>query len=222
MDDICYNFSFESFTILKREQHLINGMALHIVTEDLEIVIQASAILLVSATQDINCERRLLTLASLNKVSSRKSRFWDAAHWLIHFKAALRLGLCPELKVTKTKWSSRSRLSAMDSNNDVVVLLSGPVTINPVRSLRFDLKTCQLKNIKQNRRHQLCRICTFNECSYFFNSLNTGVIMDSLTSINVLSLLISLRTFMYLQESCLRAPSSLKYLRPNSHSFDFL
>ena len=50
-------------------------MALDIVTEDLKVVIQASTILLVLAIEDINFERRLLTLASVKIASSRESGF---------------------------------------------------------------------------------------------------------------------------------------------------
>ena len=115
-------------------------MALHIVTEDLEIVIQASAILLALVVQDIDCERILLTLASSRIASSWESRFRDVARWLIYFRVVLRLGLCPELRVTQIVRTSRLAISAIDSNNDTVVLLSGPVTSNPVRSLPIDLK----------------------------------------------------------------------------------
>lgn len=117
-------------------------MALHIVTEGLEVVIQASAILFALATHDINYKRPLLTFTSSKIASSCEPRIGDVACWLIYFRAVLRLGLCPELRVTKTVRLSRLALSAIDSNNDTVILLSGPVTTNPVRSLPFDLKHC--------------------------------------------------------------------------------
>lgn len=60
----------------------------------------------------------------------------------MYFKAVLRLGLCSELKVTRTVRLSRLAVSDIDSNNDTVALLSGPVTMNPVESLPFDLVFC--------------------------------------------------------------------------------
>lgn len=75
----------------------------------------------------------------------------------------------------------------MDSNNDIVILLSGPVTISPVRSLPFDLENWLTDNLKWGERHQPCMTwaCTFEERCYFFDCFDTGIVTDLLTFVDV-------------------------------------
>lgn len=82
------------------------------------------------------------TLNSSMMLSSSDSRL-DVPHWLMCFRTALRLGLCPEQSLIKIVRSSKSAASATDLNNTSYVLLSGPATIKPVRSLPIGLDCCQ-------------------------------------------------------------------------------
>lgn len=81
------------------------------------------------------------TLLPLIFISSSFPMNWLVASWLIYFKVVLRLGLCPELRLTKQARSLELSRSTIDGRFKEAPL-PGPATIKPVGSLPFDLCYC--------------------------------------------------------------------------------